>query len=76
MKVYKQVGEKSVRLLLVEANCGLAHLCLKMGEWAEGKKYLCEAEGLIGKEKKITVCHLGVLFPYMLYFSFIGLLSI
>ena len=57
VKVYKQICEDSaMRLTLVEANCGLAHLCIKMGEWKEAKEYLKEAEDLIGKEKKITVC--------------------
>ncbi len=60
IKIYtNQVGaESAVRLILGEANCGLAHLCLKMGEWAKGKEYLQEAEQLLEmKEEEITVCY-------------------
>lgn len=43
-------------LILGEANCGLAHLCFKMGEWAKGREYLHEAELLLEmKEEEITV---------------------
>ena len=42
-------------MALVEANCGLAHLCIKMGDWAEGKAYLNKAEDLLEGKEDITV---------------------
>ncbi len=55
IKIYdKQLNERSVNQILGEANCGLSHLCLKMGEWLKGEDYLHEAERLLEEEEIVV----------------------
>ena len=45
LTVFKDAPQKCYSVQ-VEVLISLAHLCLKMGEWKEGKKYLKDAEAL------------------------------
>jgi hypothetical protein len=78
VKIYTdRIGKKAA--LLVEAYCGLAHLCLKMGDWASGKDHLGKAEDLLNegrKEEEIMVRSIILVYMFVRSLFSSGLLSV